>query len=207
FTGEVPRAFEPTFSPTGSRWVYHSKVTIWKCPVTEMQRTKSHGLLYKTLKADASFSRQGCPDYLTVFRKWTPDVPSAAPVLHTEEEFPLELWQRFASPVWMDIDQTNVLNVEAARGDKDEKHICPLQLDVIERCVRLWSNPGDVVFSPFTGLGSEGFVALQQGRRFVGAELKREYFEAAKRNLRRATAQGDLFTTAPRGDRVNSAPG
>ena len=193
FTGEVTRAFESITGPDGSRWVYHSKVTIWKCPVTEMQRTKSHGLLYKTLKADASFSRQGCPDYLTLFRKWTPGNESAEPVTHQPEDFPVDQWQQWASPVWMDIDQTDVLNVAAARSDKDDKHICPLQLGVIERCVRLWSNPGDRVFSPFAGIGSEGHVALKLGRKFSGVELKPEYFERARRNLVAATAQLDLF--------------
>jgi hypothetical protein len=124
FTGDVLRAMEAVESEDGSRWVFHSKVTIWKCPVTEMQRTKSHGLLYKTLKADASFSRQGCPDYLTVFRKWTPELVSADPVTHTPEELPLEMWQRYASPVWDDIDQTDVLNTDVARASQDEKHIC-----------------------------------------------------------------------------------
>jgi superfamily II DNA or RNA helicase len=192
FTGDVLRAMEAVVAPDGSRWVYHSKVTIWKCPVTEMQRTKSHGLLYKTLKADASFSRQGCPDYLTVFRKWTPEVLSADPVTHSPEDLPLETWQRYASPVWEDIDQTDVLNADVARASQDEKHICPLQLDVIERCVHLWSNPGDLVLSPFAGIGSEGFVALKKGRRFVGVELKPEYWKWAQRNLANATAQGEL---------------
>jgi DNA modification methylase len=158
-----------------------------------MQRTKSHGLLYKTLRKDSSFSRQGVPDYLTVFRKWTPEQDSAEPVTHTEETFPLELWQRYASPVWMDIDQTDVLNEKLARDAEDEKHLCPLQLGVIERCVRLWSNPGDVVFSPFGGIGSEGYVALREKRRAVLIELKESYFRQAARYLRDATAQRDLF--------------
>lgn len=193
FTGDILRSMEGFTAADGSHWVYHSKVTIWKCPVTEMQRTKSHGLLYKTLRADASYSRQGCPDYLTVFRKWTPGIDSADPVRHTADELPLELWQRYASPVWDDIDQTDVLNVAVARSAQDEKHMCPLQLDVIERCVHLWSNPGDVVLSPFAGIGSEGYVALKLGRHFVGVELKHEYWRWAQRNLDRATAQGELF--------------
>jgi len=199
FTGDVLRAMEADNSAVdGSRWVYHSRITIWKCPVTEMQRTKSHGLLYKTLRADASYSRQGCPDYLTVFRKWTPGTDSADPVIHTKEELPLDLWQRYASPVWDDIDQTDVLNARLARASKDEKHMCPLQLDLIERCLHLWSNPGDVVLSPFAGIGSEGYVALKMGRRFVGAELKPEYWLWSQRNLASATAQGDLFSLPPR---------
>jgi superfamily II DNA or RNA helicase len=191
--GELTRVFEDYRAPDGSRWVYHSKVTIWKCPVTEMQRTKSHGLLYKTLKRDASYSRQGCPDYLTVYRKWTPECDSAVPVAHNEEDLPLEMWQRYASPVWMDIDQTDVLNVRAARSDKDSKHICPLQLGVIERCIHLWTNPGETVFSPFAGIGSEGYVAVKKGRRFVGVELKEEYFQQATRNIAEVAAQQDLF--------------
>jgi hypothetical protein len=193
FTGAITRAFEESVAPDKSVWVYHSKVTIWKCPVTEMQRTKSHGLLYRTLRKDASFSRQGVPDYLTVFRKWTPGIGSAEPVAHTEADFPLELWQRYASPVWFDIDQTDVLNEQAAREDKDSKHICPLQLGVIERCLELWTNPNDVVFSPFAGIGSEGHVSLKRGRRFVGIELKEAYFRQAAKNLRAAVAQPGLF--------------
>lgn len=192
FPGEVIRAMEKPRTADGSRWVYHSRVTIWKDPVTEMQRTKSHGLLYKTLKADASFSRQGCPDYMLMFRKWLPEEASADPVKHTPEELPLEMWQRYASPVWFDVNQQRVLNVDVARAAEDEKHMCPLQLDVIERCVHLWSNPGDVVFSPFAGIGSEGFAALKLGRRFVGIELKPEYVKWAKRNLDAATAQGEF---------------
>jgi superfamily II DNA or RNA helicase len=192
FPGEMIRAMEEPTGPDGSRWVYHSKVTIWKDPVTEMQRTKSHGLLYKTLKADSSFSRQGCPDYLLMFRKWTPEVTSAAPVKHTPEDLPLEMWQRYASPVWFDVNQQRVLNVDVARAAEDEKHMCPLQLDVIERCVHLWSNPGDVVFSPFAGIGSEGFASLKLGRRFLGIELKGDYVKWARRNLEAATAQGEF---------------
>jgi hypothetical protein len=124
FPGEVTRAMESHVGADGARWVYHSKVTIWKDPVTEMQRTKSHGLLYKTLKADSSFSRQGCPDYLLMFRKWTPDDVSAAPVKHTPEDLPLEMWQRYASPVWFDVNQQRVLNVDVARSAEDEKHMC-----------------------------------------------------------------------------------
>ncbi len=170
-------------------FVYHSKVTIWKCPVTEMQRTKSHGLLYKSLRADASRSRQGRADYMLILRK----APTSEtehlikPVTHTEESFPLEQWQRWASPVWDDIDQTDVLNVKVAREDKDERHLCPLQLDLIERCIRLWSNEGDVVFSPFAGIGSEGYVALDCGRKFIGIELKPSYWRQAVRNLEDVT--------------------
>jgi DNA modification methylase len=193
FSGEIIKRF------SASGWVYHSKVTIWKDPVIEMQRTKAHGLLYKQLRADSTFSRQGLPEYLLLFRKWPQDEHEEAhiePVTHTHEDFPLEIWQRYASPVWFDIRQTRVLNVEQARESQDEKHICPLQLDVIERAVQLWSNPGDVVFSPFAGIGSEGFEALRLGRKFVGVELKESYFQVARKNLERMVrekTQATLF--------------
>jgi len=179
FRGEIIRAFER------HGWVYHSEVRIWKCPVTEMQRTKAHGLLYRTLKRDAAFSRQGLAEYLVILRKWAePEARELVPkVTHNEDEFPLEQWQRYASPVWMDIDPTDVLNVAVARDDRDEKHLCPLQLEVIRRAVTLWSNPGDVVFSPFAGIGSEGVVSLELGRRFVGAELNPRYWTHACRHL------------------------
>lgn len=177
-------------------WTYHSRVTVWKDPVVEMQRTKALGLLYKQLQKDATRSRQGLPDYVLVFRKTPTDEKTADRVAQDASLFPVHQWQQWASPVWMDIDQTNVLNVRAAREDKDEKHLCPLQLDLIERSIRLWSNPGDVVLSPFMGIGSEGFMALKAGRRFVGAELKESYFRQAVRNLRQMAAEsagGDLF--------------
>lgn len=182
FSGEIIRHF------LAAGWVYHSKVVIWKDPVIEMQRTKAHGLLYKQLRADSTFSRQGLPEYLLIFRKWPKTVEEEMriePVTHTTEEFPLEIWQRYASPVWFDIRQTNVLNVEQARQSQDEKHICPLQLDVIERCLRLWSNPGEMVLDPFTGIGSTGYIALGHGRRFIGIELKEAYFHIARKNLER----------------------
>lgn len=178
-------------------WTYHSRVTIWKDPVVEMQRTKALGLLYKQLQKDSTRSRQGMPDYLLVFRKTPGDEKAADPVGQDARHFPVSQWQQWADPVWMDINQTNVLNVKAAREDKDEKHLCPLQLDLIERAIRLWSNVGDVVLSPFLGIGSEGVVALKCGRRFVGAELKEAYFRQAVRNLQfkeRETAAGDLLT-------------
>jgi DNA modification methylase len=177
FPGELIRAHER------AGFTFHSRVTVWKCPVTEMQRTKAHGLLYKQLRTDSSFSRQGLAEYVLLFRKWAKEGEEISPVTHTEADFPLDQWQEWASPVWMNIDQTNVLNVEQARSDRDEKHMCPLQLDLIERCVKLWSNPGDVVFSPFAGIGSEGYVALRAGRSFVGIELKPEYFKHAVRNV------------------------
>lgn len=191
FRGDLIRHF------TAGGWAYHSEVCIWKDPVIEMQRTKAHGLLYKQLRADSSFSRQGMAEYLLVFRRWAKDDDEAArvaPVTHTTADFPLEMWQRYASPVWMDIRQTRVLNVERARESQDEKHICPLQLDVIERALELWTNPGDVVLSPFAGIGSEGVVALRMGRRFVGIELKRAYGDVAMRYLRDAEREASAAT-------------
>jgi DNA modification methylase len=180
-------------------WTYHSRVTIWKDPVVEMQRTKALGLLYKQLQKDSTRSRQGMPDYVLVFRKTPGDEKSADPVGQDAAQFPVTQWQQWADPVWMDINQTNVLNVKAAKEDKDEKHLCPLQLDLIERAIRLWTNPGDIVLSPFMGIGSEGYMALRCGRRFVGVELKETYYRQAIRNLaeREAeTAHGDLLSGA-----------
>lgn len=174
FPGDLIRAHQD------AGFIYHSRVTIWKDPVTEMQRTKALGLLYKQLKKDSTKSRNGLSDYVLIFR--TPG-ENAVPVTQDPDTFPVQQWQEWASPVWMDINQTNTLNVRSARGDKDERHLCPLQLDLIERCILLWSNPGETVLSPFTGVGSEGFVALQHGRKFVGFELKQSYYKTALRNL------------------------
>ncbi|HYD58933.1 MAG TPA: DNA methyltransferase [Noviherbaspirillum sp.] len=180
FRGEIIRAYED------AGFIFHSEVCIWKDPVTAMQRTKALGLLYKQLKKDSAMSRQGIPDYLVVFRK-----PGANPdpVTKTESGFPVDKWQEYASPVWMDINPSRTLQYMCARDGDDERHICPLQLDVIERSIELWTNPGDVVFSPFTGIGSEGYCAIKMGRRFVGAELKRSYFEIARRNLAQAVQE------------------
>jgi hypothetical protein len=164
-------------------FIYHSEVCIWKDPVTAMQRTKALGLLYKQLKKDSVMSRQGIPDYLVTMRK--PGV-NPDPVTKNPNEFTVEMWQRYASPVWMDINPSNTLQYMSAREHNDEKHICPLQLDVIERAIELWSNPGDLVCSPFMGIGSEGYVALKMGRRFIGAELKESYYRQATRNLENA---------------------
>ena len=174
FRGELTRMF------TEAGWIFHSEVCIWKDPVTAMQRTKALGLLHKTIRKDSSMSRQGIPDYLVTMRK---PGENAEHISHTHETFPVDKWQKYASPVWMDINPTRTLQYKTARESDDERHICPLQLDVIERAMELWSNPGDLVFSPFTGIGSEGYVAIEMGRRFVGAELKRSYWELAKRNL------------------------
>jgi hypothetical protein len=170
-------------------WTFHSRITVWKDPVVEMQRTKALGLLYKQIQTDATRSRQGMADYVMVFRK-TPNDEAADTdrVGHDAKRFPVSQWQQWASPVWMDINQTNVLNVKVAREDKDERHLCPLQLDLIERAIRLWSNENDTVFSPFMGIGSEGYMALKAGRRFLGSELKPAYFKQAVKNLRDAEA-------------------
>lgn len=170
-------------------WTYHSRITVWKDPVVEMTRTKALGLLYKQLKTDATRSRQGMPDYVLVFRKTPADEANDTErVAQDAKLFPVEQWQRWASPVWMDINQTNVLNVKLAREEKDERHLCPLQLDLIERAIRLWSNPGDTVFSPFTGIGSEGWGALKAGRKFIGTELKPAYYAQAVKNLKEMDA-------------------
>mgnify|MGYP003488573760 CR=1 FL=1 len=184
FRGELTRMF------VDAGWIFHSEVCIWKDPVTAMQRTKALGLLHKTIRKDSSMSRQGIPDYLVTMRK---PGENAEHISHTHESFPVEKWQRYASPVWMDVNPTRTLQFRNARESDDERHICPLQLDVIERAMELWSNPGDMVFSPFTGIGSEGYVAIEMGRRFVGSELKRSYWELAKRNLseaRKTQAEG-----------------
>lgn len=171
-------------------WILHGRRTIWKCPVTEMTRTKHVGLLYKQLQSDSSKSRGGMPDYLMTFVR---PGQNAEPIRHTPADFPLDQWQEWASPVWMTVDQSNVLNARIARQHGDEKHLCPLQLDVIHRAVVMWSNPGDTVLSPFLGIGSEGFVSLRNGRKFVGVELKESYWREACRTLSGFEAQGTLF--------------
>ena len=174
-----------------SGFIYHSEVVIWKNPVTAMQRTKALGLLHKTIRKDSSMSRQGIPDYVVTMRK-PGDNPE--PISHTHEEFPVSLWQRYASPVWMDINPSETLQYRAARENEDERHIAPLQLEVVRRCLQLWTNEGDLVFSPFTGIGTEGFCSVEQGRRFVGSELKESYFKLAIKNLKAAeVVQPSLF--------------
>jgi DNA modification methylase/superfamily II DNA or RNA helicase len=177
FRGELIRIFQR------AGFVYHSEVVIWKDPVTAMQRTKALGLLHKQLKKDSCMSRQGIPDYLVTMRKLGENPER---VTHTNESFPVAVWQRFASPVWMDINPSDTLQGRSAREHEDERHICPLQLGVIRRGIQLWTNPGDVVFSPFAGIGSEGYVAIEEGRRFVGVELKESYWKQAVLNLEAA---------------------
>jgi DNA modification methylase len=177
FRGDIIRAH------IEAGFVYHSEVVIWKDPVTAMQRTKAIGLLYKQLRKDSCMSRQGIPDYVCTFRK---DAPNPEPVTKVSDSFAVGLWQNYASPVWMDIDQSDTLQRESARENDDERHICPLQRQVIERCVELWSNPNDVVLSPFGGIASEGYYSLRLGRRYVGIELKQSYFNQGWLNLARA---------------------
>ena len=179
FRGELIRLFE------SEGFIYHSEVCIWKDPVIAMQRTKALGLLHKQIKKDSAMCRQGIPDYLVTMRK-PGDNPE--PVTHTNESFPVNVWQRYASPVWMDINPNDTLQKESAREQEDEKHICPLQLTVIRRAINLWTNPGDVVLSPFGGIGSEPYVALETGRKAVAIELKGSYYRQMVANCKGVVA-------------------
>ena len=185
FRGELIRMFQD------AGFIYHSEVTIWKDPVTAMQRTKAIGLLNKQKNKDSTISRQGIPDYLVTMRK---PGENPQPVTHTNDDFPISVWQKYASPVWMDINPSNTLQYRSARENSDERHICPLQLDVIERAIKLWSNPGDIVLSPFGGIGSEGYVAVKDGRQFIGIELKKSYFDLACKNLNAAVEESQTLT-------------
>jgi hypothetical protein len=186
FRGQLIKIFQE------SGFIFHSEVCIWKDPVTAMQRTKALGLLHKQIKKDSCMSRQGIPDYLVTMRK-PGDNPER--VSHTNESFPVQLWQRYASPVWMDINPSNTLQRESAREEKDERHICPLQLQVIERGIELWTNEGDIVFDPFAGIGSTGYQAIKMKRQFMGIELKESYFKQAIGNLKAAEEINEgLFT-------------
>jgi Helicase conserved C-terminal domain/DNA methylase len=200
FRGDVIRAFlEAAPGQDGSFWSYHSEVCIWTDPVREMQRTKADGLLYKNIRTNAAKNRQGMAEYVLVFRKWLPgEMDSATRVTHDPAEFTLDMWQRYASPVWMDILRTDVLNARIASVDGDEKHLAPLQLEIVRRCVQLWTNPGDLVFSPFAGVASEGYGALQVGRSFEGVELKSSYFDWGVKHLTQIAqhASGQLFQNA-----------
>ena len=184
FRGELIRAFQK------HGFIFHSEVTIWKDPVTAMQRTKALGLLHKSVRENAAMCRQGIPDYLVTMR-----TPGDQAQRVTHDDYPVDLWQKVASPVWMDINPSDTLQFRSAREHDDERHICPLQLDVIRRGIQLWTNPGDIVLSPFMGIGSEGFVSLEMGRRFVGVELKKSYFDQAVKNLAMAAREQaqDLF--------------
>lgn len=178
---DFPSLVRQIFEDCG--FIYHSKVTIWKNPVTEMQRTKALGLLHKQIKKDSAMSRQGIPDYIVTMRK-PGDNPER--ITHTMESFPISVWQNYASPVWMDIRQSDTLQRKSARAEKDERHICPLQLEVIQRCIELWTNPNDIVFDPFGGIGSTPYTALTMGRRTISSELKESYFKQMKLNVETA---------------------
>ena len=185
FRGEMIRAFQ------AAGFIYHAEVVIWKDPVTQMQRTKALGLLHKSVRENSAMCRQGLPDYLITMRSPGQQIDR---VTHTHENYPVSRWQQIASPVWMDINPSDTLQYMSAREHDDERHICPLQLEVIRRGVELWTNHGDVVLSPFAGIGSEGYVAIQSGRRFVGVELKQSYYRQAAKNMRTAmVSSGDLF--------------
>ena len=173
FRGELIKVFE------NAGFVLHSQVCIWKDPVTAMQRTKAIGLLHKQIKKDSCMSRQGIPDYLVTMRK---PGENPEPVTHTNETFPVEVWQRYASPVWMDINPSDTLQASSAREEKDERHICPLQLGVIRRALNLWTNRNDIVLTPFLGIGSEAVVSIEMGRRAIGCELKTSYYNQAVAN-------------------------
>jgi len=198
FRGELIRMFEE------AGFIFHSEVCIWKDPVTAMQRTKALGLLHKQMVKDSCMSRQGIPDYLVTMRKPGENTKPVTGELDTfvgdssfrnSGNLSIDIWQRYASPVWMDINPSRTLQYQTARENDDERHICPLQLDVIERAMQLWTIPNDVVLSPFAGIGSEGYVAVKMGRRFIGVELKESYWKLACRNLEQGykEAQTSIF--------------
>lgn len=162
---------------------YSGRITVWKDPVTEMQRTKAERLLYKNIRENAGINSVGNPDYILLFHKDGRGSDDRVAVKHDPGKFPVEQWQEWASPVWTTVDQTRTLNVREGREESDERHMCPLQLDVIERLVELWTNPGETVASPFGGIGSEGVGAMTRGRKYVGTELKESYYRIGCRNL------------------------
>lgn len=185
FSGMLIQAFEK------EGFIYHDRITIWKSPVVEMTRTKSIGLLHKTIKKDSSLSRTGIPDYILVFRNAGDNL---VPITHQDKDenkenyLPVNLWQKYAEPVWYDINYSDTLQYTSAREEKDEKHICPLQLETIRRCLHLWSNEGETVLSPFGGIGSEGYESLRLNRNYIGIELKESYYNQMQRNLKRMIA-------------------
>lgn len=213
FRGEIIRAYQD------AGFIYHAEVCIWKNPVTAMTRTKALGLLHKQVKKDSCMSRMGIPDYVVFMRKpgvnaepvagefqyFVGDQPPPGFTVHERDDgskfcmpghsnTSIDVWQQYASPVWFDIRESDTLNFREGRDSDDERHICPLQLQVVERCLQLYSNPGDIVWSPFMGIGSEGYVSLKLGRKFVGAELKESYFNLSLRNLEAAKqVQYDMF--------------
>lgn len=222
FRGDLIRACQ------AEGWIFHSEVSIYKSPVVAAQRTKALGLLYKQLQKDSAMSRQGIADFLVTMIKpprggvepidSTEDLiralvymlpanmctmrkpgENASPISHTKEDFPLPVWQRYAEPVWMDIDQSDTLQFRSAKEPDDQRHLCPTQLAVMRRAVKMWSNPGDVVLTPFGGVGTEAYVALEMGRKAIAVELKGSYFKQLVANLRSvepgAQKQQSLFTT------------
>lgn len=190
FRGDLIREFQ------SAGFIYHSEVCIWKNPVTAMQRTKALGLLHKQLKKDSCMSRTGIPDYIVIMRK---PGENPEPVTHTNETFPVSDWQEYASPIWQydfspcwwDINQSDTLNVRMARESKDERHICPLQLPVIERLLKMYTNEGDTVFTPFLGIGSEVYQAVLMGRKGIGIELKTSYYNCAVENCKAAEMKNE----------------
>lgn len=178
FRGDLIRLFQKC------GFIYHSEICIWKDPVIAMQRTKAIGLLHKQLKKDSSLSRQGIPDYIVTMRKPGENVE---PIAHTNESFPVDVWQKYASPIWTDINPSDTLQHRSCRDEKDEKHICPLQLTVIRRCINLWSGKGETVLTPFLGIGSEAVVALENGRKAIGIELKSTWYQQAVKNCQGVT--------------------
>lgn len=209
FRGDLIRAFQ------SRGFIYHSEVVIWKDPLIAATRTHALGLAHKQIVTDSAMCRQGIPDYLVVMRKpgKNPEPVSHKPggftrwIGNPEDEpkqlqrenagtnkYSHEVWQKYASPVWFDINPSDTLQKASARDDDDSRHICPLQLTVIRRAIELWTNPGDIVLSPYAGIGSEGYVALQEGRRFVGAELKDTYYRQAVANLENAMRESKKET-------------
>jgi hypothetical protein len=200
FRGDIIRSMQ------SAGFIFHSEVCIWKDPVVAMQRTKALGLLHKQVMKDSCRSRQGIPDYVCTFRKAGENEKPVGgrfdrfigdqSTFTAAGDMSIDVWQRYASPVWMDINQSRTLNGRMAREEADDRHICPLQLDVIERCLELWTNEGDIVLSPFGGIGSEGVVSVQFCRKFVGVELKKSYFDWACKFLKDEEAklkQASLF--------------
>jgi DNA modification methylase len=179
FRGDLIRLFQEC------GFIYHSEVCIWKDPVIAMQRTKALGLLHKQIKKDSSMSRQGIPDYLVTMRK---PGNNPEPITHTNDSFPVAIWQKYVSPIWTDINPSDTLQARSARDEKDERHICPLQLTVIRRGINLWTNPGDTVLSPFGGIGSEGVVAVESGRKAILIEIKDSYYGQLENNMKSASS-------------------
>lgn len=193
FRGQLIQFFQELFAGGWeNNFIYHSEVCIYKNPVTQMQRTKALGLLHKQIKKDSAMSRQGLADYLVTMRK-PGDNPE--PITHTNETFPVSMWQHYADPIWTDINPSDTLQYASAREEQDERHICPLQLTVIQRGIELWSNPGDTVLTPFMGIGSEAYMAVKMGRKAVGIELKESYYRQAVANVKSVAeeTQATLF--------------